>query len=252
MLEDTSATERVIAAVLAVVLFSSRHRLAVRSSCIVLVATLLAIPIYNSWKRYQDQLSPDAATQPLPQARYDCKHATFLDSCVSDGTLQIADESSAGRDSAQPRIMRLATNWMARSPKGIVVQQRTNRTQRHGSGSANASLSVLAAVPGSTGCRQPAHFLFNFIMPMWDALRQLGWAADRVTLYLDCTGLGPKRSGDFVGVELEEAASFVHEAGRVLTAAPLRSLPRLLRSSHAAPTCFGGKVLISPSPSPWS
>ena len=36
-------------------------------------------------------------------------------------------------------------------------------------------------------------------MPMWDALQQLGWTAERVSLYLDCTGIGPTRRGGFGG-----------------------------------------------------
>ena len=79
-----------------------------------------------------------------------------------------------------------------------------NHTAQRVEGNAS-SLSVLAAVPGNTGCRQPAHFLFNFVMPMWDALQQLGWSPERVSLFVDCTGMGPTRRGGFAGVELEDA-----------------------------------------------
>ena len=248
VLEDVAPSERVAAVALALVLVlllvlnGRRHRSAVVRSAVALAGALICAPIYHATVRYLDQLSPGAATQPLPRARYSCKGAIFAGSCVSEGKMQIARVPS-DRPPARPKTMRLATNWMA-SHKGLVVESKDRMHPAHRVEGNASSLSVLAAVPGDTGCRQPAHFLFNFIMPMWDSLEQLGWSPARVSLFLDCTGMGPTRRGGFAGVELEDAASFVHEAARVLTVRPLRSLPRLLHGSHASRTCFGGTVLV--------
>ena len=248
VLDDTAPSERVAAValslvlVLLLVLSGRRHRSAVVRSAVALAGALICAPIYHATVRYLDQLSPGAATQPLPRARYSCKGAIFAGSCVSEGKMQIARVPS-DRPPARPKTMRLATNWMA-SHKGLIVEPADRIHPAHRVEGNASSLSVLAAVPGDTGCRQPAHFLFNFIMPMWDSLEQLGWSPARVSLFLDCTGMGPTRRGGFAGVELEEAASFVHEAARVLTVRPLRSLPRLLHGSYASRTCFGGTVLV--------
>ena len=253
VLEDVAPSERVAAVALALVLVlvlvlrlngrrQRPQRSAVTRSAVALAGALICAPIYHATLRYLDQLSPGAATQPLPRARYSCKGAIFAGSCVSDGKLQVARVPS-NRTLARPKTMRLATNWMA-SHKGLVVESKDRMHPAHRVEGNASSLSVLAAVPGDTGCRQPAHFLFNFIMPMWDSLEQLGWSPERVSLFLDCTGMGPTRRGNFAGVELEDAASFVHEAARVITVRPLRSLPRLLHGSHASRTCFGGTVLV--------
>ena len=245
VLDDTTPSERVaaVALVLALVLLlvlSGR-----RSACsgaVAVAGALICAPVYHAAVRYLDQIPPGAATEPLPRARYSCKDAIFAGSCVSAGRLQVTGGPS-NRPPARRKMMRLATNWMT-SHKGLVVEP-TDRipTAQRVEGNAS-SLSVLAAVPGNTGCRQPAHFLFNFVMPMWDALQQLGWSPERVTLFVDCTGMGPTRRGGFAGVELEDAASFVHEAARVLAVTPLRSLPRLLHAGYGSRICFGGPVLV--------
>lgn len=262
MVDDTTAAERMTAAalLLALALLSRSHRRAACCSAGVLLMALLCAPIYHARERYLSQLAPSALTLSkslLPKARYSCRRATFERSCMSGGKLQVAVNHKD--DDEPPRTMRLATNWMG-TYKGLVLEptgrhnlstsatqpaanRRASDVQHADSG--NESLNVLAAVPGDFGCRQPAHFLFNFIMPMWDALQQLEWADPaRVVLYLDCTGLGPKLGGGTAGVEVEDAASFVHEAARVLSSSPLRSLPRLLYSSYATRTCFAGKVLV--------
>ena len=97
--------------------------------------------------------------------------------------------------------------------------------------------AVLVAVPGGTGCRQFGHFLFNFVMPLWHAFRVLGWQLPaRAHVFVDCTGRGLGRWG---GTKLHKAPPFVHEAARVLLGdARLRSLPRLLERTAAAPRCF--------------
>ena len=253
VLEDVAPSERVAAVALALVLVlvlvlrlngrrQRRQRSAVTRSAVALAGALICAPIYHATLRYLDQLSPGAATQPLPRARYSCKGAIFAGSCVSDGKMQVARVPSDGPP-ARPKTMRLATNWMA-SHKGLVVEPTDRMHPAHLVEGNASSLSVLAAVPGDTGCRQPAHFLFNFVMPMWDSLEQLGWSPERVSLFLDCTGMGPTRRGNFAGVELEDAASFVHEAARVITVRPLRSLPRLLHGSYTSRTCFDGTVLV--------
>ena len=245
ILDDTSPSERVaaVALVLALVLLLVlRGRRSACGGAVALAGALICAPVYRAAVRFLDQVPPGAATKPLPRARYSCKDAIFTGSCVSAGRLQVPG-GPASRPPARRKTMRLATNWMT-SHKGLVVEPTDrNHTAQRVEGNAS-SLSVLAAVPGNTGCRQPAHFLFNFVMPMWDALQQLGWSPERVSLFVDCTGMGPTRRGGFAGVELEDAASFVHEAARVLTGSPLRSLPRLLHAGYGSRICFGGRVLV--------
>ena len=94
--------------------------------------------------------------------------------------------------------------------------------------------AVIATVPGHTGCRQFGHFLYNFVMPLWDALRTLGWdaaAAEPPTVFVDCTGLD---LGPWGGALLRNAPPYVATATRVLSSLPLRSLPDLLSSRAVA------------------
>ena len=246
MLEDTTLVDRMTVGALALGLglLGLSHPRAACAGASWLSMSLLVAPLYHATMRFLDQIAPDAPTRHLPQRRFGCEGAVFSGSCVGGGKLQVASAD-------ETRTMQLTSSWM-KSYKGLVVEpleegRAPAPSDVLGDTNASAHLSVLAAVPGDFGCRQPAHYLFNFIMPMWDALQQLeAYGPSHTSLYLDCTGLGPTRRGDFLGCELESAPSFVQEAARVLTDTPVRSLPRLLRgaSPHASRTCFGGPVLV--------
>ena len=89
VLDDTAPSERVAAValvlVLLLVLSGRRHRSAVVRSAVALAGALICAPIYHATVRYLDQLSPGAATQPLPRARYSCKGAILTQGSVPGG-----------------------------------------------------------------------------------------------------------------------------------------------------------------------
>lgn len=107
--------------------------------------------------------------------------------------------------------------------------------------------AVLASVPGDFGCKQIAHFLYNFLLPQWHALKMKGWLGNRsgLVLFLDCTGklYSSETTREdrvrFGGVPLAKAPGFVSEAVRVLGVAAVEplSLPGL-RAAETSPICF--------------
>lgn len=107
---------------------------------------------------------------------------------------------------------------------------------------------VLASAAGGYGCAQLAHFLFNFLLPQWDAMEQIGWLDGALSqdrqhpsqhqLFLDCGG------HYHTGMRVESAPSFVREALPVLAAARVRDLglgesKMGLLNSRRRPICFG-------------
>ena len=99
--------------------------------------------------------------------------------------------------------------------------------------------AVIAAVPGDFGCRQVAHFLYNFVLPMWHTLKLLGWLhkSPLPQLFLDCSGTSSR------GTSLATAPEFVAAATRVLTSAPVEPLLLTRPSTSSSGTCFD-EVLV--------
>ena len=119
---------------------------------------------------------------------------------------------------------------------------------------------VLTAAAGGYGCAQLAHYLFNFLLPQWDAMEQIGWlpagsggasagasgeplgAQGRAArLFLDCGGHYR------TGMTVSSAPAFVRETLPLL--APLASVRSLAAHSHAprGSVCFD-ELLVGCAP----
>ena len=103
---------------------------------------------------------------------------------------------------------------------------------------------VLTAAAGGYGCAQLAHYLFNFLLPQWDAMEQIGWLppasgdasggasggppgaqGPAARLFLDCGGHYR------TGMTVSSAPAFVRETLPLL--APMASVRSLATHSHA-------------------
>ena len=103
---------------------------------------------------------------------------------------------------------------------------------------------VLTAAAGGYGCAQLAHYLFNFLLPQWDAMEQIGWLppasgdasggasggppgaqGTAARLFLDCGGHYR------TGMTVSSAPPFVRETLPLL--APMASVRSLATHSHA-------------------
>ena len=103
---------------------------------------------------------------------------------------------------------------------------------------------VLTAAAGGYGCAQLAHYLFNFLLPQWDAMEQIGWLppasgdasggasggppgaqGTAARLFLDCGGHYR------TGMTVSSAPAFVRETLPLL--APMASVRSLATHSHA-------------------
>ena len=103
---------------------------------------------------------------------------------------------------------------------------------------------VLTAAAGGHGCAQLAHYLFNFLLPQWDAMEQIGWLppasgdasggasggppgaqGTAARLFLDCGGHYR------TGMTVSSAPPFVRETLPLL--APMASVRSLATHSHA-------------------
>ena len=116
---------------------------------------------------------------------------------------------------------------------------------------------VLTAAAGGYGCAQLAHFLFNFLLPQWDAMQQIGWLppasggtsgevppgaqGTAARLFLDCGG------HYHTGMTVFSAPAFVREALPLL--APLASVRSLTTHSRAprGSVCFD-ELLVGSAP----
>ena len=130
------------------------------------------------------------------------------DVVYSNGTLWMA-----GGQTSTGASFKLTTRYMS-SEKRIRLQHTSPLPQCK----QRRSYAVLAAVPGDFGCKQVAHFLYNFVLPQWHALKNIGWLNKSAHLYLDCTGTQNR------GMPLANAPTFVAEATRVLGVASLQPL----------------------------
>ena len=127
------------------------------------------------------------------------------------------------------RKLRLTTRYMA-ATKHIGVHPLPARQHRPPC-SRHVAHAIIASVPGDKGCKQIAHFLYNFVLPQWHALKQIGWLGLATTVFLDCTGKvvnrGTKlasRAPRIRGTTLAGAPEFVSDAVRVLGATALEPL----------------------------
>ena len=112
---------------------------------------------------------------------------------------------------------------------------------------------VIAAVAGGWGCKQVSHFLFNFLLPQWDAMEQLGWLPSvagnaagagsvsagqpGVHLFLDCGG------NYKTGMSVASAPVFVREALPLIS--PIAAVHNL-ETHTAPPVCFGELLVGCP------
>ena len=155
------------------------------------------------------------------------------DALIENGTLYAGSEP-------RRRTVSIGSPFFAAARASLMVESQP--APKHASCQERLRRAVVAAVPGGTGCRQYGHFMYNFVMPLWDALHALGWDAATEpppTVFVDCTG---RNLGYWGGVRLQRAPDYVHTAARVLTAQPLRSLPDLL-SPQRRPTFAHGYSL---------
>ena len=100
---------------------------------------------------------------------------------------------------------------------------------------------VLTAAAGGYGCAQLAHYLFNFLLPQWDAMQQIGWLppasggtsgevppgaqGTAARLFLDCGGHYR------TGMTVSSAPAFVRETLPLL--APMASVRSLATHGQA-------------------
>ena len=103
---------------------------------------------------------------------------------------------------------------------------------------------VLTAAAGGHGCAQLAHYLFNFLLPQWDAMEQIGWLppasgdasggasggppgaqGTAARLFLDCGGHYR------TGMTVSSAPAFVRETLPLL--APMAAVRSLATHGHA-------------------
>lgn len=146
-------------------------------------------------------------------AECEAKHHVLRHVVLSDNFLHDANRSQAMPN----KRMALSSRFMASDKRLVLTSARPPPCE------CSVKRAVLAAVPGDFGCRQIAHFLYNWLLPQWHTLSMLGWldadgAGVPLTVYLDCSGKAGR------GTSLQKAPSFVAAATRMLSALPLVTL----------------------------
>lgn len=91
---------------------------------------------------------------------------------------------------------------------------------------------VIAAVSGGYGCAQLAHYLFNFLLPQWDAIEQLGWAPLPTAPFRPPAPYKPQAS---LGPHSSPFTSYVLPSTLHSHSHPSRARPRLHPSPHPRP-----------------
>ena len=152
-------------------------------------------------------------TRTAPARACEAKHQVLRHVVLSGNFLHDANRSQAMPN----KLMAVSSRFMASHKRLVLTSARPPRCER------SVKRAVLAAVPGDFGCRQIAHFLYNWLLPQWHTLSMLGWldadgAAVPLTVFLDCSGKAGR------GTSLRSAPSFVAAATRVLSALPLVTL----------------------------
>ena len=84
---------------------------------------------------------------------------------------------------------------------------------------------VLTAAAGGYGCAQLAHFLFNFLLPQWDAMEQIGWLPAASG---DASGGAP---GGPPGAQGTTARLFLDCGGHYRTGMTVSSAPAFVRET---------------------